>query len=766
MNIRLLIRIFRKNWKGNIVSLVGLSVGMMVAILSVSYIIFESSYDTFHSKSDRIYTVYTKISSTIQEATSYSTEFGMKDFAVSHIPLVESACRMKEITTNIISGNRVFKDLSGYYTDPEFFHLFDFRMLSGDPGFFSEPGKIIITASLSERLFGNSNSIGGIVQINDLIYAISGIVDDPPLNSNFNFDFLIPLLDNSVSGESQFGDERVNLYLLAASEQKTTNLLKESLDEHYVLSGKDNLTNELIALKDLHQYGEKTKRNFLIFITVSLLVLLTSVVNYINIFYVGIEVRAKEIGIRKVTGASRGTIIRMKISESVLMTIMASVVGLILSYLFLDQFQKLSSVEVQQYGPGLWKIQVIIVSVALILGTAIGFLSSMKYSDYNPVDLVKGIIKTGHKNFIRKMLIGLQFVISGGLMILMVIFSLQLNFLFNTDMGYDTSNRMLISLSGEHKSKYSLIHDEISGIPGVEYLTGRGGSFSNPDIAMPVVQKNSEPVNHLLTFGYIVEDDFFETYGINLVEGKTFRDISGRDSSLAVIDKFSANQLGFEFPVGEKFKAAGRTVEIIGVVEDADFLALNQEKRPRLYCQFFNGCSELTVKYSGDEKTIVTKIGELLTRIDPEYVLEYQQLDDAVMKWYNKEINLLRIISICGLIAILLSLTGAYAMASFLAERRLKQNSIRRVFGASERNIGLQSIYEIGWPVILGTLLSWPVAYIISRNWLSHFAGKITTGVFPFLISLAMVSLLVFLTIYSISRRSALRNPADLLREE
>jgi putative ABC transport system permease protein len=291
-------------------------------------------------------------------------------------------------------------------------------------------------------------------------------------------------------------------------------------------------------------------------------------------------------------------------------------------------------------------------------------------------------------------------------------------------------------------------------------VTGRSSVFGNVDMAMSIIKGENIPENRFFVFGFNVEDDFFETYGIKLIEGKTFRDINGRDSSLVIIDKYTAGILGLEHPVGEKFKALGMTVEVIGLMEDADFIALSSHRMPRLYTQFFNGCSELTVKYSGNVKVILAEIDRLLTQLDPDYSMEYKSLDEAVVGLYEKEINLFNIISICGIIAI------AYAMAAYLAGRRIRQNSIRRVFGASEQNITIQSIFEIVWPVLLGTLISWPVVYLVARNWLSHFSGKITIGAFPFIISLTLISLLVVVTVYSISRRSAFRNPVEMLRQE
>lgn len=754
------------NWKSNMVALAGLSLGMMVAILSVSYIIFESSYDSFHSSSERIYTVYTRINTSENEyATSFASESGLKDFALSHIPAVSEACRIKGLNTDIEVNENIFKDVDGYYCDPEFFRIFDFRLITGDEDVLSEPGKIILTRELSERLFGTIDSYNRIISINGDEYTVAGIAEDPPLNTNFNFSFLVSIMGTSASAQMDQRNQ-VNLYLLSSVKLDSAAVLKQGLDEYYTSAGRERYSNEVIQLSDLHQYGSKSSKSFLIFISISILVLFTSVVNYVNIQYARIETRTREIGMRKVNGASRWSIIGMIIWESLLMIFISSVLGLILSELFLDRFQQLTSVKVQQYGPGLWTIQVIVIVLTLFLGTVAGLLTSYRYSAFNPINLIRGVFRSGNKIYIRKIVIGLQFAISGGMAALMIIFYLQIDFLKNADMGFESDNRLLIELSPVMTGRYEMIHDEVLNIPGVDRVTGRLGGFGRVDIAMVAQKGENQPENRFFVMGYVVEDDFFNTYGIDIIEGKTFNGISGRDSNLVVIDKFTAGTLGLENPVGSKLKANGMTVEVIGVVDDADFIALNSERRPRFYNQFYKGCKELTVKYNGDPKAILSEIDKFLTGIDPEYVLNYKRLDESVAGLYQKETNLFRIIGICGIIAIALSLTGAYAMAAYLAERRMRQNSIRRVAGASEKDIIIKSILEIGWPVIAGTIVSWPFVYMVAGKWMGNFTEKVAVGILPFVLSFAGIAILVVLTIYTISRRAALRNPAELLRQE
>ncbi len=765
MNIRLFIRSLARNWQENMVSLAGLSLGMMVAILSVSYIVFESSYDTFHPASNRIFTVYTRYVLQGSSPVSFAIESGMKSYAEDNVAAVESACIVKKITADLTLENSVFKGINGYFTGPEFFSMFDFRLLSGNPGQLSEPGTVFLTVRLAEKLFGGIDCSGRVIRIAGKPYTVSGIVKDPPVNSNFDFDFLLPELKADAAAGTQKDKEKVNLYILTKTAKTAKASLQNNLDAYFISAGREKERTEVIALRDLHQYSSRTEKSFLIFISVTLLVLFTSMVNFLNTHFARFRTRTGEIGMRRVNGASGMTILRMIIAETVLMTLIAAIAGLILSQLSLGYFQKLTSSMVQLHGPGLWKIQVLVVALTLLLGVTAGFIISVRYSGYNAIDLIRGLFRV-EKSYIRKILIGLQFAISGGLIILMIILYQQLNFLKRTDMGFDPQNRLLIELSPALADKYDVIRTGLMNISGIEMVSGRGSAFGNVDVAMSVMKGENTPENRFFVFGYNVTDDFFETYGIKLIEGNDFGDISGRDSSLVIMDKFTAGMLGMEHPVGEKLKGLGMNMEVIGLVEDADFIALSSQRMPRLYLQTSDQCSEVTVKYHGDVKVIMSEISGFLSQLDPDFSPEYRSLDDAVTGLYKKETNLFNIISICGIIAIILSLTGAYAMAVYLAGRKIRPNSIRRVFGASEGDITIKSILEIGLPAVLGNMAAWPVVYFVGEKWLSQFSGKITIGVFPFMVSLLLISLLVAGTVYIISRRSAFRNPAEILQQE
>ncbi len=766
LNARLYFRNFSKNLRGNLVAVTGLSLAMMIAILTVSYIIFEFSYDTFHSRSGRIYTIYTRITTSGSDAVSYAVESGLNDYAEAEISDIEMACIVKGLSTDITCNNTPFKSIAGYHTEPDFFRMFDFRLLTGSPESLSEPGNVFFTERLSKRIFGTTNSTGRVVSVKERLYTVAGIMEDPPVNSNLKFDFLLPVQEPVARDGAGYGRDKVNLYLMTGKEKVRPDILKARLDGYFISAGRNTERCEVIRLRDLHRYGPDDGTSIIVLISVSFLVLFISIVNFVNCYLAQAEARTREIGMRKVSGASGSKIVLMLVADSMVTVFLASITGYLLSTISLEYFRQLTSADVQFYGPGLWKTQAVVVAIALALGIIAGLIVSMRYARESPVNLLRRITGIRYKKNIRKIFIGLQFAISGGLIFLMVVVFLQLNLLRNVNMGFDPRDRLLIRMSPVHSGKYDMIRSELMNMNGIDNVTGRGSIFSNVDMAMSVTWGDDAAANRLFVLGYNVKNDFFGCYGIKLVDGKTFSDFSDRDSSRIIVDRYTAGILGLEHPVGTRLRAGGMTMEIVGLVEDAGFLALSSKKIPAIYAQLQDNCAEMTVKYHGDVKGVITGIRSLLTQTDPGYTFEYMGLDEAVAGLYEKEANLLRMTGICGMIAIILSLSGVYAMAVWFAKRKTREYSIRKVFGASEQSITALSVSQIMWPVVAGTLLPWPVAYIIAKNWLSHFSAKITIGSPPFIISLVAVVLLVSLTVYSVSRRSALENPADILRQE
>ncbi|MEE4115864.1 MAG: ABC transporter permease [Marinilabiliaceae bacterium] len=767
------LRVFYINFlvflKSNLVSLAGLAVGMMVTVLSITYIVFESSYDSFHSDSERIYQVSTQMERQPgNEVVMSNTHQQLKEYIDLHVPQVEITCRIKSINDPIYLDQDKFRGHRGLFIDREFFEIFNFTMLIGDANSIVEPNTIILTRDLAEKLFGDIDCQGKTLIIKDNIYTVAGIANKPPGNSSIKFDYLIPLANFFNSLPPLYNFVSVETYIKSVLEFEDINEISGLLDEFYEVydvKSKEMFSTKVGKLSDIHQYFYKTSKNYILFVTISLLVLIVSVVNFMNTFAAAKELRIKEIGIRKVFGASRVILIRSMLLQSVILTLLSAILGIILSEIFMDTFRTLSGVDVSQYGPGLWWIQVLIVLIAIISGLLAGIVPSFRYSSSDVISLIRASAGLrGGSLTIRKILITGQYLISAGLLICIIIFFFQIRYLGKKDPGYISSNRILIEVSPALEFKYNTYIGELRKIPGIKSISGNGSAFGQT-VGMGI--RKEKEGEGLTTMGYFVEDDFFKTYGIEVLAGKTFSQTSEVDTGKVIIDKATAEIFGFDDPVGKKIYTSSLTeLEIMGVVENSDLIARKGERDPFLYTQFFDICAELIINYQGDAATVAREVADRMLEFDPEFEYNYRTVDEARKTLYEVETNQLKIVLFVGIIAILLTLVGAYSMASYMAERRAKQVSIRKVMGATVSEVLQLSIREIVLMVIIAFMLASPLAYLVSSRWLQNFTQKINIGILPFLLSLVCILVLVFLTAFFKERQSAMANPVDNLRQE
>ncbi len=767
------LRVFYINFlvflKGNLVSLAGLTVGMMVTVFSITYIVFESSYDTFHRDSERIYQVSTQMERQPGNGVIMSsTHQQLKEYIDLHVPQVEKTCRIKSINDPIYVNQDKFRGQRGLYIDREFFEVFDFTMLIGNAMSIGEPNAIILTKDLAEKLYGDIDCQGKTLIIKDNIYTVTGIANNPPGNSSIKFDYLVPMANFFNTLPPLFNFVSVETYIKSVLELKDINQISGLLDEFYELydvKSKDIFSTKVGKLSDIHQYFYKTSKNYILFVTISLLVLIVSVVNFMNTFAAAKELRIREIGIRKVFGASRVILIRSMLLQSVILTLLSAMLGIILSEIFMDTFRTLSGVDVSQYGPGLWWIQVLILIIAIITGLLAGIFPSLRYSSSDVISMIRASAGLrGGSLTMRKILITGQYLISAGLLICLIIFFFQIRYLGKKDPGYISENRMLIEVSPVLEFKYNTYIGELRKIPGIESISGNGSAFGQT-VGMGI--RKDEKGEGLSSLGYFVEDDFFKTYGIEVLAGKTFSQTSEVDTGKVIIDKATAEIFGFDNPVGKKiYTSSLKELEILGVVENSDLIARKGERYPFLYTQFYDICAELIIHYQGDAATIAREVADRMLEFDPEFEYNYRTLDEARKTLYKSETNQVKIVLFVGIVAILLTLVGAYSMASYMAERRARQVSIRKVMGATVTEVLKISAIEMTVMLTVAFVIASPIAYYISNKWLQNFTDRISVGILPFLMALLILFVLIFFTVYFKERRSAMANPVDNLRQE
>ena len=769
MFIKSFLRNFKAKLVPNMVSLAGLSIGMMVTVFSVSYIVFESSYDKFHEGSDRIYQISTRMQiNQGNEVVMSNTHQQLKEYIDNRIPGIEATCRTRKSTDPVYVDDQRFNNHKGLFIDKEFFSVFDFEMLVGDGSAIENPNTIILTEDIVNKLFGEDEYLGKTLTIKDELYSIIGVVDNPPGNSSIQFDYLLPLVNFFRTLPPTFNYVSVATYIKAIRAYDDYDNIAGLLNgfySDYDIKNQEMFSAEIGKLTDIHQDYSKTSKNYLLFITISLLVLIVSIVNYINSFAAENELKIRETGLRKVVGASRACLIRSMILRSVIMTILAAFIGLLLSQIFIDTFRELSGINVEQYGPGLWWIQLLIFIIALLTGIVAGIFPAFRYSSMGVISMIRGEGRNmGGSLKLRKALVVFQYTISAGLLISVFIFFFQLRYLSVKDPGYNSENRMLIRVSPALEFKYNTYIEELKKIPGIISISGNGSAFGQT-VGMSMIDDDTG--EGIPVMGYFVEDDFFEAYGIDLLQGQTFSQTSGVDTGKVIIDEASVDILGLDNPVGKKISTSSlKEVEIIGVVENADLIARKGERKPFLYTQFYNICAELILHYNGDPSIIAGEVADRMARFDPEFEYNYRHLEEARTTLYRDEAKQATIVLIIGIMAVILSLIGAYSMVSYLAERRAKQISIRKVMGATVAEVLQLSVREIIWMILIAFVIASPVAFFIGSKWLQNFAQKISINPLPFFLSMIILAALVLITVFLRERRSAMVNPIDNLRQE
>jgi len=769
MKLKQYFRDFRTNHVSNLVSLAGLSIGMMVTIYSVTYIIYESSYDRFHKDSDRIYQISTRMElQPDNEVVMSLTHQQLKEYIDNHIPGIEATCRIRKSSEPIYTGEQKFKNNTGLFIDEEFFSVFDFKMLVGDDSHISDPNTIILCKQLAEKLFGNTDCLGKILTIKGEVYSVIGITDNPPGNSSMQFDYLIPLTNFFRTLPDTYNFLSVETYIKAIHTYESFDDIRSLIGDFYYdydIKSKEMYSVELMKFTEIHQYYNKTSNNFILFITISVLVLIVSIVNYVNTFAANNELRIRETGIRKVFGASRPVLIRSMLLKSVLMTFLAAILGLILSEIFIDAFRELSGINVSQYGPGLWWIQVLIFIIALLTGILAGIFPALRYSSPDIIGMIRGSSQSmGGSITLRKILVVFQYIISAGLLISIFIFFFQLRYLDEKDPGYEPENRILIGVSPALEFKYNAYIEELRKIPGIISISGNGSGFGET-VGMSI--RDRDTGEGIPVMGYFVEDDFFKAYGIDLLQGRSFSQTTGIDTESVIIDVATVDILGLDDPIGKSiYTGSLQEVEIIGVVENADLIARKGERKPFLYTQFYNICAELIIHYNGDPSFIAKEVADRMIEFDPEFEYNYRHLAEARNTLYRKEANQAKIVLIAGIVAVILSLIGAYSMVSYLTERRAKQISIRKVMGATVNEVIQLSAKEMLLMIMFAFIVASPVAYLIGYKWLQNFSQKISISPLPFILAMVILTALVFITIFFKERQSAMVNPIDNLRQE
>jgi len=763
----------------------GLAVGIAATILILSYIEFEMSYDDFQKNAGSVYrvsVVWKKEGNVESESATFVPPLGpamLKD-----MPEVQNYVRLRNpVVAYLSSGEQSFRVDGIVYTDSTFFDIFSFPLAAGNPQeALRDPYSLVLTPELALTLFGSENPMGKIVKVDGgESFHVTGVVREPPANSQIRFKALASFSTLEHQPNMYLGWRGGNQYITYV--QLRPNTRPEDVDRKFPPFMWGYINQEMASigvsfdpylqpLRDVHlSYDENSaaiRANIYTFALIALFILVIACVNFVNLTTARSAKRAKEVGVRKVLGANRSTLIKQFLTESLLLTLLASVVALFLVELVFPLYKTLLAEDIGAWSVfhvgTILNVLAIIVVVGLIAGSYPAFyLSSLRAAQ----TLKSGAVASGSRGRLRSVLITLQFAVSIALIVCTVIVASQLDYLKDQKLGFNKENIVVLPLIGDAaKSKSDLLKEEIV------HLSGVLGASASSEVPISGFSSNGYfPEGHnspMIIHVVDIDDDFLKTFGIEIAEGRGFSADLASDKSAYLINQTLARTLGWQNPIGKTFRRNGEHI-VIGVVKDFNFSTLHSPIEPLIItCRPEVGqFDDLSVKIGGANVASTMKaIESIWQRIVPSTPFSYWFLDEAFDHLYRAEERFETLFLAFSGLAIWIAMMGLLSLASFATEERTKEIGVRKVFGASVASItGLLSRDFLRW-VVLANILAWPAAYYFMTIWLRDFAYRIDLTVWPFLIGGFVALLLGWLSVSYQTVKAAVANPIEALRYE
>ena len=784
---------FRNLWRHRVfsfINILGLTVGMTACFLIFLYVHFELSYDSFHSKANRIYRVVCDIKTPTEVIKAGGPSWAVGPHITQDFPQVEAAVRTTDDELLVRKGNVKFQELNSLWADSAFFGMFDFKLLKGNPKtVLQEPLSIVFSESAAKKYFGNADPVGQTVLLTGEGFTakITGIMKDIPENSTIKADMLVSMstLTRKLNPglDDQWGNYGNSTFVLLKPGTRPADLqaqLPAFLERRNGTEMKKiNMypTLFLEPLKDVYlrstRNGNNTGNinNVYIFSWVAVFILLIACFNFVNLTTARSAERAKEVGIRKVVGAVKGQLTGQFIGESVLLCAISFILTLVSTALLLPSFNHLAGKTI---STGIFEnlnFVLILFLAAIGIGSLAGVYPALVLSSFKPVTVLKGRFSTGTKGqLLRKALVIAQFTISIALIIATIIVYNQMNYMRRQDLGFNKDQMMVINTNGDPAK--DAFRNAVAGLPNIK---GVAMASSVPGGGNPAAYSEIENVKGVLQIAnldlYFVDFDYIPQFKIKIIAGRAFSpDFQTDTTQSMILNEAAVKMFGYTSPaqaVGHRFKQWGREGRIIGVMKDFHFRSLQLPIKPLSMRIEPNGCSLVAIKLSTQNlpKTIAA-IENKWNALIPARPFSYYFLDEFFDKQYRTEERFGKLFLNFSVLAIIISSLGLLGLASYSTMQRTREIGIRKVLGASVPNIVNLLSREFLKLVAIAILIASPVAWFAMHGWLQDFAYRIEIGWWIFLIAGLIAVLIALATVSFQAIKAAIANPVKSLRVE
>ncbi|WP_194776825.1 ABC transporter permease [Pararhodonellum marinum] len=803
------LKIFVRNLKKNpayiLINILGLSVGMAASILIFLFVQHELSYDSYHEHSDRIFRV----------SRAWFNPDGQTNLHLGHAappfaPLlksdfgdqIEEAVRLTSTPVIIKESTNTFEESRFYFSDAEVFKVFSWPLVEGDlETALSFPDGLVITESMAKKYFGEQDAMGKSLEVmigsDKMDMQVRGVMADVPENSHFQVDFLasmelvVAFYGGYEAIMKNFGNNSFGTYLLLADGEKVEALeaqIPAFIDRHLTPSSQGfsaSMGTKLFLwpVTDIHLHSNldsemepnSSMEYVYIYSAIAIFILLIACINFMNLATARSAKRALEVGLRKVLGADRQLLVRQFMAETIFMSLLALVIALLLSYLFLPVFSNftgkmltLNFITHPEYLGGL-------ILLVLLVGLVAGSYPSLFLSGFQPVKVLKGTYKIGsiHEKLRSALVVG-QFAISVILIVAVLVVMNQLDFMKNKDLGFEKDEIVVLPAHAELTGNFDMMRDRLIQHPGIEDLAlgSRVPSGRLLDAQGAQAEVNGEllPVEVRISDVH-VSHSFTETFGMEIVAGRNFDFNQASDSTEAfILNEAAVRAIGWanaEEAIDKPFQYGLRRGRITGIVKDFHFESLHQPISPLVFLIPQDRFNEVAIKINGEHKeAALDYLKEEWLAMKPDFPFNYYLISDRFDQQYEAEEKVGTVFGFFAGLAILISVLGLFGLAAYATEQRTKEIGIRKVMGASIWSIVSLLGLDFLKLVLFGFLLAIPIAWYGMNGWLDNFAYSVSVSWIVFGIAGLAATIIAALTVSSQSLRAAMINPVDAFKVE
>ena len=786
---KIAIRNLFRNKGFSAINITGLAVGMAAAILILLWIQNEYSYDSFHKNKDRIYEVWNRVPFDGEISCDNGVSAPTAPAIEKDLPEVERAVRVNQGNSFLLSVGDKKLIIQGNAVDTGFLQMFSFPMLKGNPyTALKGPYSVVLTEKTAKSLFGNKEAMGKIIKFdNKDNFTVTGILKDLPNNTRFDFEYLLPW--SSIKyGEGQdlgWNDNSTPTYVMLKPNAKYATVASKIKGLKQKYSDEAKKMKWELFLYPLERWrlyssftdGEEDaggRSTFVkLFGIIAGFILLIACINFMNLSTARSEKRAKEVGIRKVSGARKSSLISQFIGESILIAFLAGILGIFIVLIFLPSFNQFVDKKLFiDFGNIYTWISFIL--FILFTGLLAGSYPAFFLPSYQPVKVLKGTFKKADAFLTpRKALVVLQFTFAVILIICTIIVKQQIDYAGNRQAGYNKDNLIYHFMTGDVPKNYSLIKNELLSSGVAKSITKTNSPLTERwSDGWGQNWEGKDPNDNTSFDRFLADEGLGSTAGLQFIQGRDF-DLKKfpTDSTAMIINESSLKIMKFENPIGKIVEDLGIKWHIVGVIKDFILTNPYQPIRPLLICgakSSFMTFQVIHVKLNGNNSTAqnLKKTEEIFKKYNPEYPVEYKFVDEAYAQKFEDEQRQGTLAAAFAGLTIFISCLGLLGLASYVAENRTKEIGVRKVLGASVRGIVQLLSIEFLVLVFIAILIASPIAWWAMNGWLENFAYRIEIQWWMFVFSGSLAVIIAVLTVSFQTIKAAVANPIKSLRTE